>query len=402
MASQSKTSAPPKKQPTPDSIMPVGAIRALLKQVKKDGDKELSCAVCLPESGDEAVILLERTMGPKRVRKLLIKEAKEAGLGIEENTIRFGKARTKGDVTDSEDEAQQPILVLLLNKELPKKEAFTKAIKRRIKSAKFKDVEFELDEKLDAEPEDGVAPTPPQQEAAPPPPPPPPQQKAPPPPPPPPPPPKQAAKPLDVAALTQRLSDLIKKIPGVAGEDTARQAELGGLARQAGALLKTGSPNNAALVMDDLEARLGLVGDSSGGLHGTLSAAKVEKSLMAWEAARARIVSEVEALKKAVADAFKGDEHEAQVTTALQQLDEIPRKLDSKLVDSLNRLKNEQDAEKRTQLTQQAQQLLAGYQNFVTANQVFPKLAGATPFGITLTIAPVADATFRALQASLH
>ena len=276
MASKSKTSAPPKKQATPDSIMPIGAIRALLKQVKKDGDKELSCAVCLPESGDEAVILLERTMGPKRVRKLLIKEAKEAGLGIEENTIRFGKARTKGDVTDSEDEAQQPILVLLLNKELPKKEAFTKAIKRRIKSAKFKDVEFELDEKLDAEPEEVVAPTPPQQTA--------------PPPPPPPPPAPQAAKTLDVAALTQRLSDLIKKIPDVARDDTARQAELSGLAKQAGVLLKTGSPNNAALVMDDLEARLGLVGDSSGGLHGTLSPAKVEKSLMAWEAARADLV----------------------------------------------------------------------------------------------------------------
>ena len=371
--------APSKKPATPDDIMPIGGIKALLKQVKKEGGKEISCAVGLPE-GDksEAVILLDKIMAPKGVRKHLIKEAKEVGLALDERSIRYGMATM--------DEADENILLVKVNKE-PAGEALGKAVRKRVKSI-FKEVVFSVDETLEGGAEEGQGVPGQEQQVG----------TAPPPPPPPPP---QAPKPMDVAALTQRLADLIKRIPGVAGDDAARQAELGGLARQAGTLLKTGSPNNAALVMDDLEARLGGAA-GEGALHGTLSAAKIEKSRMVWEAARGKIVTEVEALKKAVSDAFKGDEHEAAVTTALQQLDEIPRSLDARLITVLDSLKSEPDEAKRTQLTQEAQQILAGYQKFATASQVFPKLAGATPFGLTLTIAPTADATFKVLQSGLH
>ena len=137
------------KPPTPaslDDIMKVAGIKALLKQVKSEDGKEISCAVCLPD-GDksEAVILVNRVMGPKGVRKHLLKEAGEVSLKLDEKSIRYGRATM--DPTD------ESVLLLKVNKE-PSGEALGKAVRKCIKGI-FKEVVFSIDPQLESEPEEG-------------------------------------------------------------------------------------------------------------------------------------------------------------------------------------------------------------------------------------------------------
>ncbi|HKM64969.1 MAG TPA: hypothetical protein VJY39_21025 [Acidisphaera sp.] len=369
--------APSKKPPGADDIMPVAAVKMLLKQVRKDGEKELSCVVAMTGGEDaEGVILLDKKMKPKKLRTQLLKDAKDAGLKIDEKSIRFGKATT--------DDADEDRLLIKVNKE-PAGAALPRAVTKRVKGV-FKEVIFSVDEALESESEESESQEPQPVGTA--------------PPPPPPPGPPPSAKPVDVAALSQRLAELIKRIPGA---DPNRQAELGGLAKQANTLLKTGSPTEAAARMDELETKLGQGAPASGSTATAGAApAALQKSRMAWDAARKKIVSEVEALKTAVAAAFQADEHEAEVTKALGQLDDIPKNLDTRLLDVLDGVMKEQDPNKRAELTQEAQKILAAYQQFVTSSPVLPKLTGATPFGLTLTVAPVANATLQALQAGLR
>src|SRR5271166_2579670 len=97
-----------KKPATADDIMPVAALKSLLKAMKKDGDKELSCVVGMTGGEDaEGVILLDKKMG-----SVMIKDAKEAGLPIDEKSIRFGKASM--DDSGGDDKA---VLLIKVNKE---------------------------------------------------------------------------------------------------------------------------------------------------------------------------------------------------------------------------------------------------------------------------------------------
>jgi hypothetical protein len=367
-----------KPEASPDDLMKPAAIRSLLSMVKKDGEKEISAAIALTED-KEGVIMLEKKMKPKKLRSHMIAEAKDAGLSLAMSSIRFGKATTKDD--------DATILLMKVNKDVSGA-GLPAAIKKRVKLAGFSDVIFSVDEALDAESEDETSETEGQEQMA---------GTA--PPPPPPPPQKAPAPPVDLAALTQRLAGLIKRIPGAA---PGIQPELGGLAKQANVLLKTGSPNEAVKKMDELEQKLGPSATDGKPTPVTASEATLTKSRDVWSAAQQKIVAEVEALKKAVAAAFQGDAHETAVTTALGQLDDIPKHLDTSLLGVIEEVMKEQDPEKRAVSMQQAQQIVAGYEQFMTGSAVFPKLAGATPFGLNLTIAPTATATLKALQAGLR
>jgi hypothetical protein len=268
MAADKKSDKKPEKEASADDIMPLGGIKALLKQVKKDGGKEVSCAVCLPEGDkNEAVILLDRVMGPKGVRKHLIKEAKEVGFELDERSIRFGKA--------SMDPNDETILLIKVNK-LPSGEALTKAIRKRVKSL-FKAVEFSIDAGLENEAEvdgssaapagagaDGGAPPPAPpppggaapgasaEPAAPPAPPPPPPAPPPPPPPAPPPPPGAQAGAAGAAApgapppreggaaQLKALTDLVREAMAIIAQNPAARSQLLDAANVAQASLKEG------------------------------------------------------------------------------------------------------------------------------------------------------------------
>jgi hypothetical protein len=145
--------ATPPSPASPDDIMKVAGIKALLKQVKSEDGKEISCAVGLPD-GDksEAVILLDKIMAPKGVRKHLLKEAGAVSLKLDEKSIRYGRA-----TMDPNDES---VLLIKVNRE-PSGEALAKAVRRRVRSI-FKEVVFSIDPQLEGEAEDddatGIAP----------------------------------------------------------------------------------------------------------------------------------------------------------------------------------------------------------------------------------------------------
>jgi hypothetical protein len=384
--------AKPPKAPTPDDIMPVAAIRSLLKLVKKEaaegGDdgagasgKGISAAVCLTEGG-EGVILLDRRMKPKKLSRQLIKDAKDAKLPIDEKGIRFGWASLS-----DEDET---VLLIAVNK-APSGAKLHAEIKKRVRPGGFSDVVLSVEETLEDEPEDDAV-----AEAAP--------QAGPvPPAPPPPPPPAGAGGPApDLAALSAKLARLIPQIPAAAAKDPSLAGELKALATEANAHIKAGDAHGAGDAIDTLQTRLRQGAPAAPDAAVGPSFVTMQKSRLLWQTARSRVLSEVAALKKGIGDSLANTDYAAAIARAHKELDEIPETLDDRLTDVLDQLLNETDTAKRAPLLAQARQIIDEYANFVASNELIPKLNGGTPFGITLTISATCTSTLKALQASLH
>ncbi len=128
-----------------DEIMAAADLKPLLAKVKHDGDADLGCALALSDA-KEAVILMDRKAKPKQVRAMLLKKAKEVGLGINTLSLRFGAA--------SVDPSDETVLRIVVNKD-PAGGQFHELMKKRIKLGGFKDVIFVVDTRLDEEAEAG-------------------------------------------------------------------------------------------------------------------------------------------------------------------------------------------------------------------------------------------------------
>lgn len=111
-------------------------MKTLLKSIKKEGDKELSCVFCMSKA-KEAVIVLARRVNPKKLRDQLVKDAKEAGLALDVRSARFGRA----SVDDNDD----TVLRITVNREPPGVQMHAQ-VKKRFRPVGFSDVVFQRGE----------------------------------------------------------------------------------------------------------------------------------------------------------------------------------------------------------------------------------------------------------------
>lgn len=134
-------------QASADAIMPAAAMRPLLNTSKQ---KPVSCAVALTKDKD-AILLLHRTMRPRKVMAELRKQASAAKVDLDLTTLRFGRATVDG-ASDSQ------CVNISTNKEVPNANGFEMKLRERLKPAGFKRCSLTVDAALDGEPEDNAAP----------------------------------------------------------------------------------------------------------------------------------------------------------------------------------------------------------------------------------------------------
>jgi hypothetical protein len=129
----------------------------------------------------------------------------------------------------------------------------------------------------------------------------------------------------------------------------------------------------------------------------------LQKSRLAWDAARKRVASEIEAFKQEVRTALAGDPDEDEFIDALDDLDEILDNLDERLIDTLDDLLAESaESEARKDLLDEARARVDAYQAYVDSEPLVGRLAGPTVGGLNLTVGPTIVSTLKVLRANLH
>lgn len=126
-----------------DGIMPTAALRLLLATSKQ---KPVGCAVALTKD-KEAILLLHRTMRPKKVMAELRKQAAAAKVDLDLTTLRFGRATVDG-ASDSQ------CVNVSVNKQVPNANGFEMKLRERVKPAGYKRCSLTVDAALDGEPEE--------------------------------------------------------------------------------------------------------------------------------------------------------------------------------------------------------------------------------------------------------
>ena len=213
------------------------------------------------------------------------------------------------------------------------------------------------------------------------------------------------------AALTAELTALVKQMMTVIAGNPAQKATLTQLATTAQASLKQGNLQQAQAAIANLQQAL--TGAASAGAAVQNGAApgapaadpaatqKLQKSQQIWTATRAKIDAELQKLSKAVLAAAEGEDIaqglEQQFTSAVEP---VLQTLDDSLSNALSKAAAATDPAERQKQTQQAQALIAKYQQFVAGNPIISHL-DKNPF-VPLAIEKTLTATITALSASVH
>jgi hypothetical protein len=365
--------APPqKKAPACDSIMKPAAMKLLLAVSKRE---PLQAAFALTSDG-EGVVLLDKKLKPKKVRSMLLKDAKDAKINIQTATIRFGKAEVDTDY--------DPTMVrFFINKDAPGN--MRKPLIDVFKLASYAKVEFNVDAAFDEEDEDEAE----GQEAAPMP------VGTAPPPPDAPKPPAQPA--LDAKALEQQLAQLTLAIPKVAGMDDVLQKSLVALAMTAQGSLKAADLAKASAGIEALRRALGEAMDAAKLKASGPGPVAYAKSRLAWLAARKKMESDIDALRVKIVETFKDDAIAPQIETNYRsKVAPVLAKLDATLADKLDEATNATDPAARAKLVAEAKSKMAFYASYLATEPLLKDL-DENPF-LPLTIRATIGGTIQQLS----
>jgi hypothetical protein len=366
--------APPKaKAPACDSIMKPAAMKLLLAVSKRE---PLQAAFALTSDG-EGVVLFDKKMKPKKVRSTLLKDAKDAKINLQTATIRFGKAEVDTDYDAT-------MVRFFINKDAPGN--MRKPLIDVFKLASYSKVEFNVDAKLEEEPEDeaegqegapmavGTAPPPPGA----------------------PKPPTQPA--LDAKALEQALAQLTLAIPKVAATDDVLQKSLVALAITAQGSLKAADLAKASEGIEALRRALGEAMDAAKLKAGGTGAVAYAKSRLAWLAARKKMETDIDALRVKIVEAFKDDAIAPQIETSYRtKVAPVLAQLDEKtLADLLDEASSATDPAKRTKLVADAKTTMGKYAKYLASEPLLKDL-DENPF-LPLTIRATIGGTIQQLS----
>jgi hypothetical protein len=218
---------------------------------------------------------------------------------------------------------------------------------------------------------------------------------------PPPPPPEAQAK-RDPSALTAELTALVRRIPEVVAADPPRKETLATLARQAQVNLKTGNLTYAAADIESLRRAMeagptvsGTAPTSGASPSATPGQPFYDKARVAWVATRNKVQSDVETLRKAILSTYSDrateldGQFQARVAPLLGTLDES-------LADKLDAASNAADAQQRSELVEEARQIIERHRDYLAASPIIADL-DANPF-VPLAIQKTVATTLAALS----
>ena len=230
------------------------------------------------------------------------------------------------------------------------------------------------------------------------------------------------------AELMQQLADQVKRVKSVLQASPERGNELKNLAGQAQAALKGGDEQAARAALDALEnaltnspsqpdgggtqqANTQQTGEASPQIDTAnqqnepqangKNAAVLQKSRLAWVAARKRVEDEIGKLHDAMSKHYDGHGFGADLDKVFQsKVEPILTTLDQSLADKLDELGNSDDASQHQKLAGEARQIIDRYESFVGSNNLISQL-DQNPF-VPLQIQKTLTATLAALKKSVR
>ena len=382
------------RAPASELIMATAELKPLLKRATHG---PIPVALSMTSDG-EGLIVAARKGSPKKTLKTLRDDAAKNKLILKPAMPFFGRATIMNG-----DEGK---LVFVVNKAPPG--AFRAALLKLTRPCGFGDIEFVVNEEIEAEAEqegsedqDGEEVLPragqPQADA--------PVPDAPPPPP-----------PADMSGFRADLAKLIPQIPAAGAADASKMDQLKQLAGAANQAIRANDADAAGAAIEKLKEAMvpptsqqrpdaaSPAPQPAAGKPAAVSGnfVTMQKSRLIWDSARKKVSGEIRAFKTAVRAELDGDPEEAIVIDALGQLDDILANLDERQLDILDEALNAADPAARSALNEDAKAVIAEYLAYTQSNPLLQQLDGDTPFGMKLSINTTMAATLKALQASLR
>jgi len=339
-----------------DTGMEKGEMKRLLAKSKKE---PVNCAFGQGDDNTMALLLLDKVKAGKGVEKELTKQFPDA-----KNT-RFGTAVVDVDVDPKK-------VIFTVNKPVS---SMARKLVKTLKGTGYNKVVIGLDDGTvvdsHSEEEEGGETEGEEVSTAPP------SPGAPPPPPPPPGPPK-----LDPAMLTRLLGELIKRIPAAVLAAPTLKDALGKLAAEATAHLKANQLTEAATQIAQLRKALDAVPASPAPPATPAAPARAEgakvtyaKSRLAWLAARQKVESDMEKLRKEMIATFEDDEDSPELDKLYRaRVAPVMAALDESLADKLDEAINAEDPGKRDILIGEARQIIQRYTDYVDGESLIADL----------------------------
>lgn len=211
----------------------------------------------------------------------------------------------------------------------------------------------------------------------------------------------------DATALTHALAELVRRIQGVT--DAALKGDLGRMATQANALLRSNNLPEASQRLDELRTALdragvpaaaGATGGNPAGAGGASTVAYA-KSRLAWIAARKKVENEIDKLRSEIVTTYKDDGIADQLESSYRaRVAPVLAALDESLADKLDEATNATDAAVRAGLVAEAKAIMQRYQSYLGSESLIKDLDD-NPF-VPLTIQQTISATLSALEKAVH
>ena len=371
-----------------DGGIDIAETRKLLVVSKRE---PVNCAIGLDSDG-QALILLHKI----KPGRSLMTELKSENKGLRNE--RFGTAQVDVD-------EDPKLVILMINKPAP---GFARKLKKGLKGTGFSKVEIRLEDGSVAEAEgdedeeqEGKAEAP--NATAP-------ESAATAPDAPPPPPPSSAAtappQPSDAAAaLTARLTDLVKQLMPKAASDPVLVTALKTLVPQAQALLKSGSLIEAGALIVQLGAFL-LGGGEAPSAPPSGTASPAPAAMVAapkiWHDAISLVGTSVSRLKDAIRKDLAAEPAAlAEVEKNLDRIDKVVARFDGALADLIQgAVTAASDAARAAELVK-ARKLLAEHIKY-TASEPMIGLIDANPFGVSPELKKTLSANLTQLAAAVR
>jgi len=210
---------------------------------------------------------------------------------------------------------------------------------------------------------------------------------------------------FDAAALTERFTALLKQMIGVVKTAPERQGELKDLASKAQTAIKSGQESAATQAIDAFEDALQGAGttqtETTPPGPAAPNAAVLQKSRIAWVAARKRVEDEIGKLQQAMTKHYDGEGFAADLDKVFQaKVEPILTSLDQSLASKLDEVGKNTDPEQHKKLVGEAQKIIGKYESFIASDALIPQL-DQNPF-VPLQIQKTLTATLGALKKSVR
>lgn len=355
-----------------DAIMPAAKLKPLLMRSKQE---PVFCAIGLSKAKD-GVILLDKKAKPRKVLALLKAAAKKEKVDLEGSSLRFGHASVDTDVDSA-------LVTFTVNKDAPG--PLRIGLLAHLKKAGFGKCEIVVDTALENEAEEDDA-----EEGAP--------AAA-----------AAAAAPAagpDLAALTARLTALVKQMMAASASNPNGADAMKAAAVAAQAAMKSGDTAAASMQMDTLESLLGAPQAGASGAPaapgapagpGSMGSPVFAKARSTWVATRKKVESELGKLHKEMMTAYAGHGVAADLDKMFtSKVEPIMGQLDDSLAHKLDEVSSNSDPAAHQKLVQEAKQIITGYEAFLQSEPLIAKL-DKNPF-VPLSIQATLTASLTALS----